>query len=165
MKYLIATVLFLSVAACGSKSSSSDDPAPVSADATAGEGWNLSEDAVVAHGYDVVSYFSGEAVPGTTEHSSQVGGVTYLFSSAANKASFDADPAAKMPAYGGWCATAMAMNMKIDIQPDKFEVRDGRLYLFSNVDGQDALVMWQADDSWKMMIPDADRNWATLQGR
>ena len=70
-----------------------------------------------------------------------------------------------MPAYGGWCATAMAMNMKIDIQPDKFEVRDGRLYLFSNVDGQDALVMWQADDSWKMMIPDADRNWATLQGR
>lgn len=48
---------------------------------------------------------------------------------------FLADPEAYLPEHGGYCSTAMAMNMKVNINATSFLVTKGRLFLFSDTMG------------------------------
>lgn len=111
-------------------------------------------------GYDVVAYFDGPAQKGDKAHELSFEGVTYRFTSAANAKRFKANPQAYLPQYGGYCAYAIALNgKKVDIDPETFEIRDGKLYLFYNAWGNNTLKKWlenpgdlkaQADQNWKM---------------
>ena len=59
-------------------------------------------------GHDPVTYYSGELKMGSSEHSSYYEHAHYHFSSAANKEAFDAAPHKYAPAFGGYCAWAIA---------------------------------------------------------
>lgn len=115
---------------------------------------------VAVKGYDVVAYFDGQPQKGDKAFEFSHEGVTYRFTSAANAKRFKADPQAYLPQYGGYCAYAIALNgKKVDIDPQTFEIRDGKLYLFYNAWGNNTLKKWledpeglkaQADENWKM---------------
>jgi len=91
---------------------------------------NLDANGVAVKGYDAVAYFSeNKPVKGKAEFSAKVDGATYLFSSAANRDKFVADPAKYQPQYGGYCAYGVAQGYKPDVDPNAFSVVDGKLFL------------------------------------
>lgn len=115
---------------------------------------------VAIHGYDVVSYFKGSPQVGLPKYSIDYRDVTFQFVNQANANEFDTNPEKYVPAYGGWCATAMGMmNTKLDINPASFEIQNGTLYLFST-------SMGPAKDQWNANLPGvkqkADANWAKM---
>lgn len=109
-------------------------------------------------GYDPVAYLDDQkAVPGERPYESAYKGITYRFASAANRDRFNADPARYLPAYGGWCATAMAKGTKVEIDPRNFKVTNGRLFLFYKGFFGNALNDWNKDEPG--LTVKADTNW------
>jgi YHS domain-containing protein len=115
---------------------------------------------VAIQGYDVVSYFNGGPVRGLKKFSVDYRDVMFQFANQANANEFDANPEKYIPAYGGWCATALAMmGTKLDIDPKSFLIDGGVLYLFST-------SMGPAKDQWTKGLPaikqKADVNWMKI---
>ena len=124
--------------------------------------YNL-KDGFIAEGYDVVAYFDGMAVDGDDAFKSHYDGVGFRFSSLENKNKFDAAPEKFVPEYGGWCAYAVAKNnSKVSINPETFEVRDGKLYLFYNAFFTNTLKSWKKEGPEELRKL-ADENWPTLR--
>jgi YHS domain-containing protein len=121
--------------------------------------FNLSNGLAI-NGYDPVAYFTkGEAVKGKKEQAVYVQGVTYYFSSVANKEAFKKNPAAYEPQFGGWCAYAMGNDgSKVSIDPGTFKIVNGKLYLFYNKYFTNTLKSWNKDES--NLKRSADANWA-----
>jgi len=114
---------------------------------------------IAAKGYDVVAYFSNNAVEGKSEFQAKYEGVAYKFSSAENKELFTKSPEKYAPQYGGWCAYAMGQrNKKVDIDPGTFEIRNGKLFLFYNSFFMNKMDNWLEIGPEKLM-PLADQNW------
>ncbi len=82
-------------------------------------------------GYDTVAYFTeNKAVEGDEDFQVTWHGAVWHFSSAENKALFESNPLKYAPQYGGWCAYAMASEGDTyRIEPDIFDIKDGKLYL------------------------------------
>lgn len=120
------------------------------------------EKGVGIQGYDPVSYFTqNKAVKGNKQFYSLVEGITYYFSSAANKAIFDKNPKAYEPQYGGWCAYAMgATNEKVEIDPETFKIKDGKLFLFYHSWINNTLTKWNKDET--DLNTKADANWKVI---
>lgn len=87
---------------------------------------------VGASGFDLVSYFTEESpIQGSAEIYVTKDEVNYFFASEENKSLFETNPEQYLPAYGGWCAYAMANDGSLmSSNPDKYEIQDGKLYLF-----------------------------------
>ncbi len=120
------------------------------------------EGRLALEGYDAVSYF-GEAGPqrGSTEFTATHLGATYRFASEDHRQAFIRDPERYTPAYGGWCATAMAdSGNRVDVDPSNYRIDDGRLYLFFKFLFIDARPAW-ADDPAASRAR-ADANWRAL---
>ena len=108
---------------------------------------NLKEGLAI-QGYDPVAYFTqNKAIEGKKTISQNYNGATYYFSSEANKATFTKDPAKYEPAYGGYCAYAMAFGDKVKIDPETFKVKEGRLFLFYNFRFNNTLTDWNKDEA------------------
>lgn len=123
--------------------------------------YNL-QDGYVAEGYDVVTYFKSKAVEGNKEYSATYDGQQYLFSSQANLDLFKADPTKYAPEYGGWCAYAMgAKSEKVEIDPETFEIRDGKLYLFYNAYFTNTFKDWIKEP--EVLRKKADVNWEKVK--
>lgn len=115
---------------------------------------------IAAKGYDVVAYFSNKAVKGTNGFQVTHDKLIYKFSSQKNKELFEKNPDKYIPQYGGWCAYAMGTSGdKVDIDPETFEIRDGKLYLFYNKFFTNTLESWKKEDP-KKLATQADKNWA-----
>ena len=120
------------------------------------------ENGVAIQGYDPVAYFNqNKAVPGKKSLAVLADGVTYYFSSAANKALFLKDYKKYEPQYGGWCAYAMgANNEKVEIDPETFKIVNGKLYLFYHSWTNNTLTKWNEDET--NLRTKADANWLKL---
>lgn len=124
--------------------------------------FNIDDSKIALQGYSAVSYLDlGLAQRGDKDHMSEYGGVKYFFVSAAQKKQFDANPAKYMPQFGGYCATGIAVGAKFRVDPNKFLVQDGKLYLFLNSIEVDAKQLWIEDP--KGMAKKADANWPKLR--
>ena len=112
-------------------------------------------------GYDTVAYFTqSEAVRGSGRYTAEYQGVTYLFSSEANKNTFEKDPAKYLPAYGGYCAYGVALGKKFWGDPTVWEIVDGRLYL--NLD-KSIQQKWNMDKPG--YITQANSNWGSIKDK
>jgi len=123
--------------------------------------YNVADGKPAIQGYDPVAYIDhGRAIQGRKEFISTYRGVTYLFETVGSRERFAGNPAKYVPAYGGWCATAMAEGDKVDIDPTSFKVTDGRLFLFYKGWLGDAKKKWEGDE--KSLTGLADQNWSKL---
>lgn len=119
------------------------------------------QNGVAVRGYDVVAYFTeSDSVPGLPSISTTHEGVTYHFSSEEHLALFNADPARYLPAYGGFCAYAVANGYTASIQPDLWVVHKGRLYLNFNRGVYNAFL-----NDINGMIARGNNNWPGLKAR
>ena len=123
---------------------------------------NVGKDRLAIAGYDPVSYFSTKAVKGDKGITAEYEGAVYRFASEENRQKFNAEPAKFAPAYGGWCATAMAEGKKVEIDPLSYKITDGRLFLFYKTIFADARKVWLKDEAG--MTAKADANWKKLVG-
>ena len=120
---------------------------------------NVDAQGVILKGCDVVAFFKErKAVKGSSELSATYESATYLFTSAANKAEFEKDPAKYVPQYGAFCAYGVTLGVLADPEvPDAFLVYKGKLYVCGN---QGALKDFKKDiDS---NIDKANVNWRQL---
>ena len=115
-------------------------------------------DGVALKGYDAVAYFiTGAPTRGLAEYTHRWKGVTYRFASAENRERFNADPEKYLPQYGGYCAYAMSINRIADIDPSRWAIVDGKLYLNNNRLSQ---ALWSVNKAGR--IAAGDRNWAVF---
>ena len=114
---------------------------------------------VILGGYDAVSYFKQTAPSkGKPEFQSEYNGAIYHFFSAANRDTFVANPSKYAPQYGGFCAYGATLSKKVGIDPNEYEVIDGKLYVQS---GRQALKLWQEDTA--SSIISADDKWSKIK--
>lgn len=117
---------------------------------------------VAIQGYDPVAYFTQKkAVKGKANIATTYEGVTYNFSSQANKDLFLKSPSSYEPQYGGWCAYAMGANgEKVEINPETFKIVDGKLNLNYNAFFNNTLKSWNKDEV--NLKKKADANWKKI---
>lgn len=109
-------------------------------------------------GYDVVSYITdNEAKQGDPAFNVTYNDTLYFFSSPENKELFEADPEKYIPAYGGYCATAMSEGKVFGANPTSFKVVDGRTFLFYKGAGGDTLSQWNENEAER--LAKADEHW------
>lgn len=120
------------------------------------------EKGVAIQGYDPVAYFlQNKAVKGAKQFAALADGITYYFSSPANKELFAKDYKKYEPQYGGWCAYAMgANNDKVEIDPETFKIVNGKLYLFYHSWVNNTLNKWNKDEA--NLKVKADKNWTVI---
>lgn len=134
--------------------------ARVNASLTRNNDKHLLKDSLGAGGYDVVSYFpegGGDPVKGSKQHELTFRGVTYRFASAEHLAEFRRRPSRYEPAYGGWCAYAIAHEDYTKPNPKRFLIQNDRLMLFYDGFLGDTYKSWHKEgparleglaDSW-----------------
>ncbi len=120
------------------------------------------EKGVALSGYDAIAYLLQQrAVKGNPAIKYLQNGTTYFFSSGANLEMFKKNPSQYEPAFGGWCAYAMAVKgEKVEVDPETFKIVRGRLYLFYNKLFNNTLNSWNKDET--NLLPRAEANWNKL---
>ena len=138
-------------------------PAPARA---AAKHYNLDKQKLAIQGYDPVAYFAeggGKAQKGSARFTATHAGVTYRFASKQNRERFLKSPSKYEPAYGGWCAYAMRVGDKVEVDAESFLVQDGRLLLFYNGFWGDTRKTWSRGDT-KAQAKKADGAWKKISG-
>lgn len=96
---------------------------------------------------------------GSPEHALEWNGATWHFANADNRATFEADPEAYAPAFGGYCAYAASRGYVATTVAEAWTVTEGRLFLNYSV---------RVRRRWLREIPDAigagDANWPGILG-
>jgi YHS domain-containing protein len=111
-----------------------------------------------ASGYDVVAYFTqSKPVVGKSSITASYNGVTWRFSSEANKALFVANPAKYAPKFGGYCAWAVAHGVTAPGSPQAWSIVGGKLYLNIN---KSIRAKWKADSATQ--IKNGNANWPSV---
>jgi YHS domain-containing protein len=109
-------------------------------------------------GYDPVAYFTDKKpVMGQDGYSFEWMGAKWKFASQAHLELFKAAPEKYAPQYGGYCAYGVAQGNLVSIEPDKFRVEGGKLYLNYNAEVQ---AKWVQDIPG--FIKQADAKFAAL---
>ena len=110
-------------------------------------------------GYDSVAYFTvGKPVKGQDRFATEWMGAKWKFASQVNLDLFKSNPAKYAPQYGGYCAYGVAQDNLVSIEPDKFTVLNGKLYLNYNAEVQatwlkdPARYVKQADAKFKALL-------------
>ena len=127
--------------------------------AFAGVELNAPPTGLALRGYDPVAYFTvGKPTPGDWLITATYQAGTYRFASEENKALFEANPAAYVPQYGGYCAFGTANGIKVDGDPLLWRIVDGELFLNLSKPVQDR---WTKDIPG--FITKADAQWTDIE--
>ncbi len=122
---------------------------------------NVDDQGVALAGYDPVAYFTvGRPTPGDPDLARQYQGATYRFASKENKDLFEADPAKYVPAFGGFCGYAASINKVSPVDPNYWQLVDGRLVLQHT---PKAFELFNKDVPTN--YAKANRNWPGLSAR
>ncbi|MEQ8243758.1 YHS domain-containing (seleno)protein [Fulvivirga sp.] len=128
----------------------------------------VDENGLAIGGYDVVSYFDGKAQKGNAKFTVKQNGATYRFASAAHRDAFKKEPAKYLPQFDGYCAWGVAAkDTKFPINPETFDIIDGKLYLFFNgpFDGQNfnTVLLW-TEETTKLKAQ-AHSKWPSVKNK
>ncbi len=123
---------------------------------------NIDDSKIALQGYSPVSYLDlGIAQRGLKEYKATHNGISYYFTSAAQKKTFEASPEKYLPQYGGYCAFGVSVGAKFRVDPTKFVVKDGKYFLFLYDVEVDAQQLWLAENH-QQVKKKADANWTKL---
>ncbi len=107
------------------------------------------------NGYDPVAYFTrGEPTKGKAGYSVTWKGAVWRFVSLENRDTFEANPRAYAPQYGGYCAYAVSQGRRDPTKPDAWRIVDGKLYLIRT---RVVRSVWAMD--LKANIANGNANW------
>jgi len=116
---------------------------------------NVDKKGIAIQGYDPVAFFTqNKPVKGKAEFSSEFNGARYLFASAEDKATFDANPAKYEPQFGGFCAYGVSQGHAAPIKVEAFQIVNGRLLMQYDLD---VLKEFQKDTQGN--LKKADQSW------
>jgi hypothetical protein len=116
------------------------------------------ERGLAVRGTDVVAYFAeGRPRAGRAAFAVEHAGARWLFATAANRDAFAADPVRYAPAYGGFCAWAVAQGYTAPIDPEAWRIVEGRLFL-----NYDRAVQRRWERDIPGFIARGDANWPRL---
>ena len=89
-------------------------------------------DNVALSGYDPITYFVNKPVPGKKEYNYSYKGITYYFINDKSMSVFKSNPEKYEPAYGGWCAYALAKDKPVlmEADPETYKIINGKLHVF-----------------------------------
>jgi YHS domain-containing protein len=119
---------------------------------------NMTSGGIAIKGYDPVAYFTEhEPVRGSEQYGYQWKGATWLFVNQAHLDLFKDDPEKYSPKYGGYCAYAVSQDTLADIDPQSWDIVDGKLYLNLNKQVQG---LWRKD--MPGYIEKADKYWPNV---
>jgi YHS domain-containing protein len=91
---------------------------------------NVDETGLAIAGYDPVAYFTdGKPVKGDPAIARTYQGATYRFASVEHKNLFEKDPAEYVPQFGGFCGYAASIDVVSPVNPEIWQIVDGRLVL------------------------------------
>ena len=125
----------------------------------AGTEINASSTGLALQGYDPVAYHTlGEATKGNYAITASYEDATYWFANEEHKATFEANPAAYAPEYGGYCAFGAAMGFKFDGDPNHWRIVDNELFLNVSAEVQER---WLSDIPG--FIAQANTNWVDIE--
>lgn len=121
--------------------------------------YNVDDDGLWLEGYDPVAYLvDGKATEGQARYAFTYDGARFHFASQAHLDLFKRAPQRYLPQYGGYCAYAMgANNEKVEVDPETFKLKDGKLFLFYNAFFNNTLTTWNKDEL--RLNTAADANW------
>ena len=112
---------------------------------------------IAVGGYDVVSFHTGNPIKGSRKTTALWNGARWRFATSANKDAFLEAPEKYAPAYGGYCAWALAENKLAKGSPKYWKIIDGQLYLNFNKKIQ---ARWEKDTDG--FIEKAEGNWPAI---
>jgi YHS domain-containing protein len=120
------------------------------------------ENNVALSGYDPITYFASKPVPGKKSFAFTYKGIPYHFLNEKSRAIFKANPEKYEPAYGGWCAYALAKKKPqlMEADPETYKIVDGKLYVFYNSFGNNTVKKWNKDEPRSKAS--ADKNWSKI---
>ena len=149
----LATVLALGAVLAPSLAHAYDEDSPAAV--------NVDAKGIGLRGYDPVAYFTaGAPAKGQAAFSASHAGVVYHFTSANHRDAFRANPMKYAPAYGGFCAMGVALEKKLDGDPEAWHIANGHLYLNVNKDVQ---KKWLEDVSGNNQK--ANAVWPDIKGK
>ena len=103
----------------------------------------FSDGGLAIRGADPVAYFTeGGPVAGDPAHSLMWEGTIWQFASAENMATFEMNPTAYAPQFGGYCAFAMSRGYIASTVPEAWTIHEGKLYLNYSLSVRD---LWSTD--------------------
>ena len=79
--------------------------------------------------YPVAYFTENRYVPGSADFTYEWADATWQFASAENRNVFVENPSQYAPQYGGFCAWAVAEGYTAPVDPNAWEIVDGKLYL------------------------------------
>ncbi len=124
---------------------------------------NIDNSNIALEGYSPVSYLDLElAQRGNKNFKSVHNKITYYFTSAEQKKSFDKNPTKYLPKFGGFCAFGVYAGAKFRVDPNKFIVKNGGYYLYLNNVELDAKQLWLAENNHNKLEGVANKNWKKL---
>jgi YHS domain-containing protein len=110
---------------------------------------------IAIKGYDTVAYFrTGKALKGNESFTFKWHDMTWYFLTKENRDLFAASPEKYAPQYDGYCAWAMTEARKTQVDPEVWEIVNGKLYLQCS---KAAYEKWSRDIPGN--IKKADMNW------
>jgi len=106
-------------------------------------------------GRDPVAYAQGRGpVAGAVSHAVMWRGAVWHFVSTATMEAFEMDPVRYCPAFGGYCAWALAQGYLAPTVPEAFSLHEGRLFLNASLEVRG---LWRADID--RMVALGDTHW------
>jgi YHS domain-containing protein len=116
---------------------------------------NLLDSDIAINGYDTVAYFkTGKALKGNESFTFKWHDMTWYFLTEENRDLFASNPEKYAPQYDGYCAWAMTEARKAKVDPEVWEIVNGKLYLQCS---KAAYEKWSRDIPGN--IKKADMNW------
>ena len=129
------------------------------------EHYNLDDTRIALRGYSPVSYFEkGNPEKGMKEFKAGFRGISYYFTSETQKQKFLSNPEKYEPAFGDWCAFGMTVEGRFRIDPEKFKIVNGRLYVFLNNVEVDAKALWEKNGDDDKQTHKAAAFWKKVSG-
>jgi YHS domain-containing protein len=120
---------------------------------------NVDANDVTLHGYDTVAYFTkSKPVKGSNKFVATYKNAIYHFANEENRDLFRGNPMKYAPQFGGYCGMGVALEKKLDVDPNAFTIVDGKLYMNLNLAVR---KKWSEDIPGNIMT--ANENWIELK--